>query len=271
MMEEKVSFITVKNSLGISLNRFQMQALVYGVLALVVTLMEFTGLGLQLRNVSAPVVSVPLAMISRVVTAVEFPFSAITTGFGSAQQIRDLEVKYSQAQAEINRLEFLESENRALRQLLDSADRPLRETVVSQPIISFSRPAIAGGTEEDLFVGAPVVIGNTLVGRVSAVQRHTSEVELLFQSSVPVVAQTANGVEGVLVGNGRQLLLTEVRRDAEITIGDRISTTGQEGVPPGLFVGQVVRIDQDPAAPIKEVEVEQLVDFYQARVVEVLL
>jgi cell shape-determining protein MreC len=110
-----------------------------------------------------------------------------------------------------------------------------------------------------------------MVGLVGDVAEHSSNVELLFQSpSINIVARTESGVEGIITGNGKQIIMSEVERDAQVSQGERVVTVGQPGIAPDLFLGQVVEIKNKPSAPVKQVVIEQIVDFYQARVVEVL-
>jgi cell shape-determining protein MreC len=243
----------------------------YGVIILVLWLVEFVGVGRTLRGWTELLLVPTLAVVSQGVQFVETPLHMVTNSFRATRRIQDLELKYSAALADLGALNALEKENEALRGLLENTDRKLVNNVITRPIVSFAHPTVAVGSAEGVSNGALILIGKTVVGRVSEVSEHTATIDLLYRTdSNPIVAVTDSGVEGVLVGDGQRLLLTEVARDAQVTIGQRVVTVGQPGVPPDLFLGQVVAEESDPADPVKQVVIEQVVDFYQARIVEVV-
>jgi cell shape-determining protein MreC len=245
--------------------------LFYGSVCVILWLFEFVGLGRVLRNVSQFVVTPVMQVVTAGVQVVETPYYVARSSLRATRRIQDLEIKYSQSLAEVSRLQALEEENRALRDLLEGSDRKLVRSVITRPIVSYAQPTIAVGSVEGIEPASVVLIGNTLVGLVDEVREHSSSIDLLFQSpNSNIVAKTEAGVEGIIVGNGRQIIMTEVERDAEVLEGQRVVTVGQPGIRPDLFLGQVVEIHNDPSAPVKEVVIEQLVDFYQVRVVEVM-
>jgi rod shape-determining protein MreC len=250
---------------------FFFDVLWYSLIVLVLWLVEFVGMSRTIRGWSELVTTPLLAQVTWVVQLAETPYYMGQNAFRATRRIQDLELRYSQALAELGELRALEKENEALRAMLENSDRKLVNNIITRPIVSFAHPTVAAGGAEGVKEGSLVLLGKTVVGRVSEVSEHTSKVDLLFHANAsPIVAATETGVEGLLVGDGKRLVLTEVARDAQVTVGQRVMTLGQPGIPSDLLIGQVVAIESKPADPVKQVIVEQLVDFYQARVVEVI-
>lgn len=243
----------------------------YGVIIFGLWLLEFIGVAGMVRGAAELVVNPLLEATASVVRNVELPYQMARNSFRATKRIQDLELRYSQALAELGELQALQTENQALRSLLENSDRTLADTIVTRPIVSFAHPTVGVGQADGINEGALILVGKTVVGTISEISDHTAKVNLLFQQhNSPIVAKTEAGVEGVVVGDGKRLLLTEVPRDAEVIVGQRVVTVGQPGIPADLFLGQVVSIETDPADPVKQVAIEQLVDFYQAPVVEVV-
>ena len=75
---------------------------------------------------------------------------------------------------------------------------------------------------------------------MSKVDANLAYISLLWQEETPLIlVETQAGVQGILRGNGKHVLLTEVPTDQELIIGERVATTGQEGVEQGLYVGEI--------------------------------
>jgi cell shape-determining protein MreC len=97
-----------------------------------------------------------------------------------------------------------------------------------------------------------------------------SEIGLLSQESGPtILAKTESGVQGLIRGDGKRVLLTEIPVDVTLNVGERIVTQGQEGVAPNMFIGRISAVRNDPASAVQTALIEQLVSFYEASIVEV--
>lgn len=142
----------------------------------------------------------------------------------------------------------IESENARLRAALKfAAKEPSRWIAASVfsvggpaagvgKTLRLDRGSLAGVTD-----GAVVVVPEGLVGRVTFVTPHTSEVTLITDPSIKVacVAESARGVRGIVSGGSEEALvvryLTEVSESAQ---GSRVLTSGLGGVfPAGLTIG----------------------------------
>jgi rod shape-determining protein MreC len=149
----------------------------------------------------------------------------------------------------------LERENEKLRAMLDfRASHPQYRLeparVVAQDITAVFRTMIIDrgrlhGVSPDTAVVAP----EGLVGRVTALTPHTSQVLLVTDptSSVPAVIEQS-GVKGIVKGTGNGLLNMEYVRNTELVgVGEVVMTSGLGGrFPVGIRIGQVVDVKRDP-------------------------
>lgn len=188
----------------------------------------------------------------------------------AAYRIQDLERRLAHTQAELGQLAQVKAENEALRTMLEDVDRSLEESVITTPILSLAQPAVAVGAKRGLKTGLPVLVNNTLVGTLSQIETHYSFVSLLIsKNSAPILAQTEQGVEGIVAGDGKHVLLTELPAEAEIKVGARVTTVGQPGIKPGLLVGEITSVSSSAAAATQQARLEQYVSFYESTVVEI--
>lgn len=201
---------------------------------------------------------------------VHTPFTRVVTGFDDATRVDQLEVEYARVLAQLHELERLEKENQQLRTLLETRETQQTTQRVIASVISYSTPTIAAGSKAGVGTGALVFSAGTLLGQVRSVSEFQSQVSLLRSASGPaMVVQTESGVQGVLVGDGKRVLMQEVPRNRVVEVGQRVVTVGQEGVQSGLLVGVIAQVRAEPTAPTQEIVVDQLVSFYETTVVEV--
>lgn len=147
-------------------------------------------------------------------------------------------------------LERLETENARLRKTLGyTARNP--EVWLAAAVLSSKGGAVSAhetlrvdkGSWAGVKEGAVVSVPNGLVGRVTAVTPHTSEVTLIFDPSVKVSCEIETGdtnpPRGILSGGSDELLvLKHLVRSELIPPRARVVTSGLGGVfPRGLEVG----------------------------------
>ncbi len=207
--------------------------------------------------------------ISLVQTA-RSPFSYVQSLQTAQRRVQDLEYRYAEASALLSQLDQVQAENQALREMLNASDVTLQKRVITVPIVSYGRPLIAGGSHEGVQSGQMVLVAQTLVGVVTTVFDDQAEIGLLSQETTqPVLAHTESGVQGLIVGDGKRVLLTELPIDAPVTIGERVVTDGQAGISRDILVGRVATVANSPSAATKVAVVEQLVSFYETSLLEV--
>jgi len=198
------------------------------------------------------------------------PFILFKKSFNSARRVQELEQEYSQSLAKISEVEYLEQENQELRRLLHAQEKTTTPVIVA-PVISYGQPSISAGQTDGVKIGQPVLVAEMLVGLIKSTSTHQSTVDLLFQNTTsPILVKTESGVEGLVMGNGRDILLTEIPKEAEISIDELIVTVGQKQIRPQLVIGRIQQLIDQPSSPIRQAIIHQEISFYEALIVEVL-
>lgn len=188
--------------------------------------------------------------------------------------VLDLELRSAEQVAQLSELNRLQRENQALRELLavstPAASRRLSRRLA--PVLSYAQPTIGLGSADGVELNDLVVVRGVLVGKVMETSRHQARVRLLasFGESDVLLAQTEQGVSGLLTGDGQQVLLTELPITATIQVGQRVETLGQLGVFPALALGRVAALRRQEGAPTQTAVLDQGVSFYRETLVEVL-
>jgi cell shape-determining protein MreC len=207
---------------------------------------------------------------SQMVMTASQPVTLFKNSFDSARRVQELEKEYSYSLAKISELEHLQLENQELRQLLQAQEK-VTPVVVAAPVISHGQPNISVGQVEGVKLGQPVLAAKMVVGLIKSISHHQSGVSLLSQNTTaPILVKTERGIEGLVVGDGKNILLTEIPKEAEVLVGDLVVTVGQEQIQSQLVIGRVRQLIDQPSAPIKEAVIEQEVSFYESSIVEVL-
>lgn len=160
-----------------------------------------------------------------------------------------------QAAKQLLRSSELEQENTQLRGLLDMRQRVKVSSISAEVLFTardpFSRKVILDkGGNQGVEPGLAVVDAAGVIGQVTRVFPLHAEVTLLSdkEQAIPVVIERS-GLRAVMFGTGSGL--TELRylaANADVRVGDRILTSGLDGVfVPGLPVATVVRASRDAA------------------------
>jgi len=151
------------------------------------------------------------------------------------------------------RVEQLAQENTQLRSLLDLrpslAVRSLAAEVLYQAPDPYSRKVVIDrGSTSGVLVGAPVIDAQGVLGQVTRVYPLNAEVTLLTDkdAAIPVLntrTQTRSAAFGVAGGAGMELRF--MAGNADVQVGDLLTTSGVDGIyPPGLPVARVSQIDR---------------------------
>jgi len=240
------------------------------IIFIVLVLGEWLGLMQPVVSFFERMLQPTVVQVSQITAETNQPLILFRKSFGAARRVQELEREYSQSLAKISELEYLEQENQELRRLFQAQEKTVG-TVIAAPIISHGQPSISAGKDEGILVGQPVLVAEMLVGLVKSTTTHQSTINLLFQNMTqPILVKTEGGIEGLVVGNGKNILLTEISKEADISIGERVITVGQEQIQPRLVVGRVQQLIDQPSAPIKQAIIHQEISFYEASIVEVL-
>jgi len=186
-------------------------------------------------------------------------WDALEQSVRDIQQAQDTVDEYqvrSIAQAQkLQQIEYLQQENRQLRELLALRPTVDRSAQAAQILYDTSdgyvqRLIIDKGHVAGIRSGAVVIDTSGLVGQVTRVHPLVSEVTRLTdrEQSTPVM-NARTGERFVAFGEsasaGERLELRFVPASADMRQGDLLITSGLDGIyPPGLHVGQIVLVDR---------------------------
>ena len=181
-------------------------------------------------------------------------------------------------------------ENSQLRKMLEldrdpviatSAFHPVTGRVIARsPTVWHSSVAIDVGSSDGVVVDDPVINGDGLVGEVSAVQRSSSQVNLITDHTSAVSAKVLpTGVQGVIrpsVGDPEDLVLDFINSSKTVGVGQTVVTSGwrAQGLaslfPPGIPVGDVVKASVVEQEASQQVHVRPFADLANLDLVQVL-
>lgn|SRR5215471_9198398 len=166
---------------------------------------------------------------------------------------------------EIERQRLLEAEatNRQLKALLDFRSR-LPAGAITASIIAnsanswFQSCMIDKGSSEGVRKGMAVVTPLGVVGQVVGVTSHAAKVLLLTDpnSGIDVLVQRTRS-RGIVSGSlDSGIVLKYVKRSEDIQEGDRLITSGIDGVfPKGMMVGTVIKVRKQHIGLFQFIEV----------------
>jgi len=236
--------------------------------------LEYAGMLGWLRSGLEIGVSPLLQGGARVVRIVRLPAEWVRVATRRYTYVLDLELRYAEGAAQLSELEKLRQENAALRALLESEQASggskVRQRRIGS-ILSYAQPTISLGRVDGIQDNYLVFVSGTLIGRVSQASDHESQIRLLpaFGDADVLLAETEVGVSGLLLGDGREILLKEVPIDASIQVGQRVETSGQVGVLPHLYLGRISSIRREEGSPTQTAIIDQGISFYRSSIVEV--
>ena len=165
----------------------------------------------------------------------------------------------------LQKLEALTLENENLRHLLQ-AQQSLAETSTLAEVDyvgrdAFSKKIIVNrGTHHQIAIGAAAVDASGVIGQVTRTYPASSEVTLITDKSLAIPVQVErNGLRAIAFGHGRDntLDLPYLPANVDIQVGDRLVTSGIDGIyPAGLAVANVVEMKTSPDSPFARIVCE---------------
>jgi len=203
--------------------------------------------------------------------------------FTTQAQLRDenaqLRARLLEQAQESQRLAAAAAEAAQLRGLVGAAERLEYRTTPAEVLYTgrdpYARKVILDkGTQHGVVAGQPVVDAAGVVGQVTRAHPRVSEVTLLTDKDQAIPVQVVrNGLRAVAFGAGLsgQLEIRFMASNAEIQNGDRLVTSGIDGLyPPGLPVATVVRIERDASHAFARIVCEPAAGIDRQRFVLVL-
>jgi rod shape-determining protein MreC len=152
-------------------------------------------------------------------------------------QVEQLALENKQLRELLALSKRLETKGQAAEVLYDAADPYTRKLIINK------------GMTDGIKASSPVMDEHGILGQVTHVLPLVSEVTLVTdrEHSIPVL-NTRTGARGVAYGESGGAPLLELRfmaTNADIEVGDMLSTSGVDGIyPPGVLVGKVTKVER---------------------------
>lgn len=216
-----------------------------------------------------------LALESKLNSGISFPRNFVKTVLTSQKMIADLQSKNAQLQVQVAEAESTRKENELLKKELEkgvSGNNELFNTILLSRIIQDGKLVyLDKGANQGVKSGAFVMSQEILLGRVEKVDQFFAQAVTFSKGSWQTVAQTQNGVRGVVTGGNNQVLFTQVAADESFEVGDSLFTVGSvtDGVPPELYIGQIQEKIEKIGAPVQSARVHQGVDIHSTQLVSI--
>jgi rod shape-determining protein MreC len=195
------------------------------------------------------------------------------------EQNADLRRENQALRGQLHKLNFIEAENRHLRELLQSSkrigERVLIAELLSVDLDPYRRQVVLNKGEQDdlLYRGQPIVDAYGVMGMLVHVNPYSSTAMLITDPNHALPVQVIrNGLRTVAVGMGSEglLELLHLPNNADIQVGDLLVTSGLGCVfPAGYPAARVLEVDTNPSLPFARVVAEPLAHLDRSR--EVLL
>jgi rod shape-determining protein MreC len=166
------------------------------------------------------------------------------------------------------------TENVRLRELMNSAEMVAEQVLVAEMIGVSADPlvhkvVINKGTQDNVYVGQPLLDAQGLMGQVVEVGPFSSQVLLITDSTHALpVEVNRNGVRAIVEGIGDLygMELRHVSNTVDIEVGDLLVSSGLgQKFPRGYPVGTVTHIIHDPGRPFATVHVEPMAQLNRSR------
>ncbi len=116
------------------------------------------------------------------------------------------------------------------------------------------------GTEENIKKNNLVINQDGLVGIVTKVKKHSSQVALLTNEHTSMSVKV-NESYGILKCKNQKLIVEGIDNKQEIHIGDKVTTSDLSIYPEQIFIGTVANITLDPYEIEQQLEIKSNVNF----------
>lgn len=145
----------------------------------------------------------------------------------------------------------LKDENRRLTELLDLKASLPKNTYFAK--VYFRKPEnmydqfyIDRGKEDGLEQNMIIMQGESLIGRISNVEKERALVSMLTKDGMAVSARTESHMYGIVKGIGEERLYFEPNiYDDSLKLGDKLYTSGISDIyPEGIYIGYVCELEK---------------------------
>ncbi|MDH5370841.1 MAG: rod shape-determining protein MreC, partial [Gammaproteobacteria bacterium] len=172
---------------------------------------------------------------------------------------------------QLQKLNFIESENIHLRNLLESSKR-VGERILIAELLSIDMDPYkqqvtinkGSASNDDIYTGQPFVDAKGVMGKLVHIAPLSSTALLITDPShVLPVQVNRNGLRAIAKGTGNRsrLEIPHLPNNADIKVGDLLVTSGLGCVfPVGYPAAVIVEINLDPSLPFAEVLAEPIAE-----------
>ncbi|MFK5914541.1 MAG: rod shape-determining protein MreC [Woeseiaceae bacterium] len=181
---------------------------------------------------------------------------------------------------QLQRLNFIESENINLRSLLESSKRVGERILIAELLsvdmdpfkqqVTINKGSISGS---DIYAGQPFVDALGIMGKLLHINPLSSTALLITDPGHALPIQVnRNGLRAIAKGTGSRsrLEIPHLPNNADIRVGDLLVTSGLGCIfPVGYPAARVVEINIDPSLPFATVYAEPIAELDRSR--EILL
>ncbi|MEN6616132.1 MAG: rod shape-determining protein MreC [Syntrophorhabdus sp.] len=208
---------------------------------------------------------------SKPVSAVGGVFDTYFNVISAKKENRELKEKYDKLYVENQKLVEIERENARLRKLLDFAQKKpntmIAAGVIGEDLKNWFRCVIIDkGSKQNVRQKMPVVTPKGIVGQVVEVDPWHAKVMVLndANSSIDVNVEGKN-TRGLLEGTVQNTVkMKYVTKNDDIEIGDKLVTSGKDGVyPKGIPAGIVITANKNKAGIFVDIDVMPYNNFRQ--------
>lgn len=220
-------------------------------------------------------------MVSPMIDVLVIPAKAIASVYDYFKDLRQIHQDNLRLRDEnkklmnlYDRARALEIENKILAELLNFVTPPevnySTARVIAEEGDAFSHSIIAyTGDASNVRKGQVAVTDKGVIGRIDRVGKMYSKIILItdINSKIPVMVERTR-VRGILSGDNTPTpKMIFIPLEAELTIGDRVVTSGVAGVfPAGLPVGKIISIEKNnvqikPFGSLERLEYVKLIDY----------
>ena len=226
------------------------------------TLDRFTDSSTQLRSYLTATVS-PLYYLANLPQAM---LSDASEQFMSHQRLLEQNQKLRETllrqNTQMQRLQFLQQENDKLRSLLGSVPVADSKRLVAEVLAVYSHPfsnqiVINKGSNDGVVAQQPLIDDLGVLGQIVSVGPTSSRALLISDTTHAISLRVERNGDHVVaegLGQSDEVRLMHIPHSADIQQGDKLITSGLDGIfPEGYPVAEVVRISRNAQQPFLQV------------------
>lgn len=200
----------------------------------------------------------------------------------SSDEISSLRSENTKLKEKMQEFNTLKRDNEALRSqfedttVLDSQLLPAKVVGFKGTPQNPTSFILDQGSQSGIKKGMPVVVGQQLVGKISQVNPYFSEVVLVVHKEFTTIAESGeNNSPGIIQGFDEFILFDHVVITDTISKKETVITKGEldrngVGIPPGLIIGEITKVNKSDTKPFQNATVKSLLQLSSLSTVFVL-